>query len=161
MTPRDVTGIYRALQARGVRVWIDGGWCVEALAGRSIREHSDLDLAVERGEEGQLRAWFAAEGFTPVAREGSSEWCYVVRRGDRVVDVHVFEYDGAGGNIYGIAYPSGSLAGRGVLDGVEVECVAAPWMLKFKTAYPPAEKDRLDVRALCERFAWPVPPGYG
>jgi hypothetical protein len=38
--------------------------------------------------------------------------------------------------------------------------VAAAWMSRFKTAYPPAEKDLADVRALHEKFGFPIPPSY-
>ena len=34
------------LQSAGVRVWLDGGWSVDALLGEQTRPHADLDLAV-------------------------------------------------------------------------------------------------------------------
>jgi lincosamide nucleotidyltransferase A/C/D/E len=74
------------------------------------------------------------------------------------VDVHVFEYDDNGKNIYGVMYPFGSLTGKGVIDGQEVDCVSPEWMFKFKTSYEP--KDNQDVWALSEKFGFDLPAKY-
>ena len=79
---------------------------------------------------------------------------------NRVLDIHVFEYDAEGNNTYGIAYPFGSLTGAGMIDGQSVQCIAPEWMFRFKTSYAPAEKDRQDVQALAERFGWEVPESH-
>jgi lincosamide nucleotidyltransferase A/C/D/E len=138
-------------------VWIDGGFCVDALVGRATREHSDLDIAVERQAADTLCAVLAAEGFSKLAREDSSAWSFVLSDGRRNVDVHVFAYDASGKNIYGIVYPFGSLSGTGELDGVKVACVAPEWMFRFKTAYAPTAKDIADVSALAQRFGFAIP----
>jgi lincosamide nucleotidyltransferase A/C/D/E len=76
------------------------------------------------------------------------------------VDVHVFEYDEYGKNVYGIEYPYGSLTGKGTLEGQEVNCVAPEWMFRFKTAYQPAEKDVSDVHALAIKYGLEVPESH-
>jgi lincosamide nucleotidyltransferase A/C/D/E len=157
MTRQDAVEIYLLLATRGVTVWVDGGFCVDALVGRSTREHSDLDIAVERQDADALCAVLANEGFSKLAREDSSEWSFVLSDGRRHVDVHVFAYDAAGKNIYGIVYPYGSLTGSGELDGVKVACVAPEWMFRFKTAYAPTAKDIADVTALAQRFGFGIP----
>jgi lincosamide nucleotidyltransferase A/C/D/E len=157
MTTHDVVWIYQLLAARGISVWIDGGFCVDALLGRTTREHSDLDIAVERQEADMLCAVLANEGFSRLAREDSSAWSFVLSDGRREVDVHVFAYDASGKNIYGIQYPFGSLTGTAELDGVKVSCVAPVWMFRFKTAYVPTAKDIADVTALAQRFGFAIP----
>ena len=59
LTSDDVVRLYQGLQAQGIRVWLDGGWCVDALLGRQTREHTDLDLAVERRDVSALRGYLA------------------------------------------------------------------------------------------------------
>jgi len=157
MTRQDAIEIYLLLATRGISVWIDGGFCVDALVGRATREHGDLDIAVERQDADTLCAVLANEGFSKLAREDISPWSFVLSDGRRNVDVHVFAYDASGKNIYGIEYPFGSLTGTGELDGVKVTCVAPEWMLRFKTAYAPTAKDIADVTALAQRFGFAIP----
>ncbi|HEY9565715.1 MAG TPA: hypothetical protein VIR30_18265 [Nocardioides sp.] len=56
---------------------------------------------------------------------------------------------------WGIRYPQGSLTDVGRIEGIPVRCVAAEWMFRFKTAYPPAAKDLHD--ALADMFGFVVP----
>jgi len=95
-----------------------------------------------------------------VPRRGSCEWMYVLADERRQVDVHVFEYDAAGKNIYGVEYPLGSLTGHGVLGGTLVDCVAPEWMFRFKTAYEPAAKDLADIRELAKALGYRIPDSH-
>ncbi|MFG1861146.1 nucleotidyltransferase domain-containing protein [Microbispora bryophytorum] len=56
MDAEAVCGIYDYLAERGVRIWIDGGWCVDALLGRQTRQHPDLDVAVDHKDEVEFAA---------------------------------------------------------------------------------------------------------
>ena len=76
------------------------------------------------------------------------------------VDIHVFEYDENGRNIYGIAYPFGSLTGTGIIGGQEVNCIDPLFQFQFKTGYEPKEKDIQDVRALSKKFGFELPVRY-
>jgi lincosamide nucleotidyltransferase A/C/D/E len=48
MQASTVAMIVSGLEAAAIAVWVDGGWCIDALLGRQSRPHSDLDLAVDR-----------------------------------------------------------------------------------------------------------------
>jgi lincosamide nucleotidyltransferase A/C/D/E len=161
MTVQDVTEIVSGLAADGITVWVDGGWCVEALAGVELREHGDLDLAVSRTDEKALRDWFRGRGYEHRPRPDESAWNFVLgdARG-RDVDVHVFELDDRGRNVYGIEYPAESLTGRAALGGLDVHCIAPEWMFRFKTAYAPAPKDLVDVHALAGKYGYELPPTH-
>ena len=155
MTEEGALAIYESLERAGVTAWIDGGFCVDALIGESTRVHADLDIAVMRGDAQRLRAWMVRESF--VLRSGNTEANFVwVRDCDRV-DVHLFAYDEGHRISFGVDYPFGSLSGVGVLAGRRVRCVAAEWMFRFKTSYPPSAKDIDDVRRLATRFGFTVP----
>ncbi|WP_221891151.1 nucleotidyltransferase domain-containing protein [Microbispora sp. KK1-11] len=161
MDAETVVGMYEYLAERGVRIWIDGGWCVDALLGRQTREHPDLDVALDRKDEEEFAEHMKGLGYTRRRDGDDTAWNYVLTDGrGRHVDVHVFEYDESGKNAYGIAYPYGSLTGQGRINGHAVDCVAPEWMFAFKTAYAPEERDLKDVHALSEKFGFEIPPTH-
>ncbi len=161
MDAATVSGIYSYLAERGVRIWIDGGWCVDALLGRQTREHPDLDVAIDHKDEEEFIEQMKGLGYARRPGGGDTAWNYVLTDGGgRGVDVHVFEYDESGKNVYGIEYPHGSLTGQGEIDGHIVDCVAPEWMFAFKTAYAPEERDLKDVHALSEAFGFEIPPTH-
>ncbi len=47
MPAEHVVEVYDLLASRGIGVWIDGGWGVDALLERQTREHGDLDIAIQ------------------------------------------------------------------------------------------------------------------
>lgn len=161
MTVLDVTDIVNDLTTKGITVWVDGGWCVEALVGRELREHDDLDIAVNRTDENALREWFRGRGYVHRPRFDETPWNFVFGDGQgREIDVHVFEFDERGRHIYGIEYPADSLTGYANLYGLNVRCVSPEWMFRFKTAYEPAPKDLVDVQALADYYGYETPPTY-
>jgi lincosamide nucleotidyltransferase A/C/D/E len=158
MKLNDVLEIISGLKEAGVTAWVDGGWCVDALVGRELRVHNDLDIAVSRSDERVMSDWLTARGYTGRPSPDKSLWNYVVGDNNgRLIDIHVFEFDGEGNNIYGTAYPRESLTGRATLGGIEVNCIPPEWMFRFKTGYVPAEKDIIDVRALADRYNFEIP----
>ncbi len=157
MTASDVLGLYKELEGQGIPIWIDGGWCVDALLGQQTRSHPDLDIAVDRKFADRLEQLLLGWGYQRRADVNSSAWNFSLERQGRVLDVHVFEFDQNGKNIYGIQYPYGSLAGEGMILETKVRCVAPEWMFKFKTSYTPREKDLGDVEALSEKYGFEVP----
>jgi len=153
MTSDGVLGFYNWLRANSITIWIDGGWCVDALIGKQTREHSDLDIAVHRKDNARLRMLFENNHYTEEERYDSSEFMYVMKsEAGKYFDVHVFEYDDNGNNTYGIEYPFGSLTGTGVIDGQVVNCIDPDGRLKFKTGYKQKEKDLQDLSVMHVKF---------
>ena len=158
MTSKRVLDLYNWLKENCIAVWIDGGWCVDALIGKQTREHADLDIAVHRKDNEKLRKLLESNGYKEDIRMDSSEFMYVMKNENgESIDVHVFEYDENGKNIYGIEYPFGSLTGTGIIDGQEVNCIDPHFMYQFKTGYKPKEKDAQDIQALCDNFGFKLP----
>lgn len=156
-----VLKLYNRIKESGINIWIDGGWCVDALLGKQTREHDDLDIAIHRKDNIILKALLEADGYRETTRYDFSEFMYVMENeAGYSVDIHVFEYDDDGKNIYGIEYPFGSLTGTGIIDGQEINCIDPGFMFRFKTCYEPKEKDIHDVRALCERLGFELPSRY-
>jgi len=161
MTLSDVVEIVSGLEAAGVTVWVDGGWCVDALVGRQVRDHEDLDIAVRLSDEPALKTWFVEHGFIAWPSVDESSWNYVVcDAAGRRVDVHIFSFDAEGKNNYGVAYPHESLSGQAVLGGMTIHCIPADWQFQFKTSFKPRLRDLLDVQALAETYGFSIPASH-
>jgi lincosamide nucleotidyltransferase A/C/D/E len=150
------------LAGAGIVVWVDGGWGVDALLGEQTREHADLDLAVDERDLAALRAVLEARGY---ACDGTGWNVVMTDARGRVVDIHAFHVDERGDAVLGDpaegnAYPAGALTGAGALGGFRVRCVAAPFVLGFRNAFPPRDVDRADVDALCARFGLETPSRF-
>lgn len=52
-----------ALESEGIRVWLYGGYALDALERTSIREHKDIDICVEYVDQPKLREILAGAGF--------------------------------------------------------------------------------------------------
>ncbi len=166
ISAQDVLNLYTLLESLGIRIWIDGGWGVDALLGEQTRPHADLDIAIEQQHLPALRALLEGCGYRDVPRDDTQPWNFVL--GDhagRLVDVHAIVLDAQGNGLYGpsemgVMYPASSLTGRGSILGRAVRCISAADMVQFHTGYTPRPHDFADVRALCARFNIPLPPDF-
>lgn len=57
MHVRDVLAVLAVLEAAGCRVWLEGGWGVDALVGHQTRPHRDVDVDI--GAECEEAAFIA------------------------------------------------------------------------------------------------------
>src|SRR5215212_2795053 len=60
---QDVVELYSALLARGVQLWVDGGWGIDALLGRQTRSHKDFDAIVAFEDLPALTLFLSGCGF--------------------------------------------------------------------------------------------------
>lgn len=161
MTSRDVIDFYSQLQNLGIEIWVDGGWSVDALLGKQLRPHKDLDIAIQWKDVPKLREVLTAQGYKQVRED--SQWNFVVadEKGHEI-DVHAFIYDDNGNVVDGIMYPAESLTGNGTIDDQPVRCISpkyqveflAPYISKWPEKYVPA------VSALCEKYGIELPKEY-
>src|SRR5215207_5088241 len=118
MDARSVLGIVAALERAGVRVWLDGGWGVDALVGEQTRDHDDLDCVIALSYAPVSRNALALLGFAVALDELPTR--FVVRDGaDRRVDFHTVSFDATGGATQQLQdgamapYPSQGFTGSG------------------------------------------------
>ena len=158
MEKSEVIRLYNLFQDNGIKIWIDGGWGIDALLGDQTRPHADLDIAVNRKNIAKLRE------LLPNYKENQdkpSEKNFVLEDGEgNKIDVHAFEFDDNGNNIFGILYPKDSLTGTGKIDGVTVNCIPPEWVVTFHGYYEPKEKDLKDIEQLCAKFGLEPPENY-
>lgn len=161
MTAEHAVELLQLFDENHIEVCVDGGWAVDAVLGKQTRPHSDLDVAIQHKDVPQVRALFEAKGFREIPRDDSWECNFVL--GDdrgRQIDIHSYTLDAAGNPVYGVAYPSESLTGRGTIHGYPVTCISPEWLVKFHTGYALDENDYRDVKALCHHFGLTMPAEY-
>lgn len=150
------------LTARGLRIWVDGGWCIDALLHEQTRTHDDLDVvclleqaAAVEDAVGEL-GYALAGGGAPLSFE-------LVDADGHQVDAHPITMTASGG-LYRMAdgktwtYPAAGFSGVGRIDGREVACISAEVMMICHTGGYGLDADHVrDVERLSERFGIPLP----
>jgi lincosamide nucleotidyltransferase A/C/D/E len=164
MPAGEVLAVLDALGAAGYqRVWVGGGWGVDALAGVQTRVHRDLDLAVDvTGRPGGADLHEAVTALAPRGYAIETDWrpsrLELAADASRYVDLHpvVFEGSATGrqanvGGLEPFLYPPEAFA-RGVVAGRTVDCLSVGHQLRFHRGYPPRPHDLADI-ALLEELA--------
>ena len=72
----------------GVKVWIDGGWGVDALLGECTRRHDDLDIIVGWSDSRTLTEALLERGFVEVHTDDRKDRNYVL--GPHLMDGSIF-----------------------------------------------------------------------
>src|ERR1700679_1092931 len=107
MQAANVVEIIQLLRSHHIEVYVDGGWCVDPLAGSQTREHLDLDIAIPHKFDKTLRAVLKEKGFEEIRQTDSRECNYVLRdKSGLLVDVHTYELDEHGRPVFGVPYES-------------------------------------------------------
>ncbi len=153
MSAAEVHRVLDTLEAADLRAWVEGGWGIDALAGRETRDHDDLDLAVDTADHGFERAVAA---LTRVGYERGVDDLpirLVLEASDgRSVDLHPirFEPDGAAyqwGHDREYQYPADCFT-LGRIDGREVACLGVRIQREFHSGYAPRPVDDHDLALL-------------
>ncbi|MEV6424003.1 nucleotidyltransferase family protein [Streptomyces sp. NPDC051662] len=167
MSAEDVLAVLDLLDRAGIRVWLDGGWGVDALLGEQTRPHNDLDIVVRTDDLDRYDRALRAHGFRLMRDDGPYNYVLVDDAG-REVDVHSFDpattlTDADGVLVHGpngLAYPVDALTGSGTVLGRRVACCTPEYQVRSHTGYEIDADDVHDVLALHRRFGVPLPPPY-
>jgi lincosamide nucleotidyltransferase A/C/D/E len=87
MTAADVIGLYTELENLAIRIWLDGGWGVDALQGEQTRAHKDLEKAVQQNDVPKLIHFLESRGFKETRLEEARPWNFVLGKDFRDVSV--------------------------------------------------------------------------
>jgi lincosamide nucleotidyltransferase A/C/D/E len=166
MSLQDVLEFLDLADDLGIRVWLIGGWAVDACLGEQTRPHADLDIVIEQRDTPTLVRELRRRGCGDVPRDDTRPENFVL--GDssgREIDFHVVVLDEHGHGIYGppengLLLPPEALSGSGVLGGRTIWCPTPSWLVQSHTGYPVDEEDWADVSSLCRRFDLSVPADY-
>jgi lincosamide nucleotidyltransferase A/C/D/E len=160
-----VVEVIKALDHAAIRVWLDGGWGVDALLGEQTREHADLDIILGSTDIAKLEELLLTLGFR--RRSGGSTANFVLVDEDgRELDVHAVEFDRRGYAVFALPdgrrwpFPPAAFAGVGLVAGYEVRCLSAQAQVQCHgQGYEPTENDLRDMERLQERFGLVLPIG--
>ncbi len=157
----DVLELVQLAESNGIKIWLDGGWGVDALLGSQTRDHNDVDVIVQTKDSVTLQNLLEREGYSK--QPDGEAWNFVLKHPDgREIDVHVITIDENGAGLYSPeeAYPANSLNATGTVGGVMVHCLTADYQVKSHTGYQDDENDYKDVQALCDTFDLYLPDQY-
>ena len=102
-----MVGVLDALAQAGIRVWLDGGWGVDALLGEQTRVHDDLDIVVELHRVEDTIAALTPHGFV-LCENVLPTWAVLRSADGRQIDMHPITFDGEGTGWQAGAMPDGT-----------------------------------------------------
>jgi lincosamide nucleotidyltransferase A/C/D/E len=165
MAAEDVLALLEGLSEAGIRVWLDGGWGVDALLGRQHRTHDDIDLVVGLAQVAELIKH--VEGFGYAVVESVLPTRLVLQAPGAQIDLHPVTFDHAGNGWQSRASPDGSDClypadgfTVGHINGVEVSCLGPEVQLAHHSGYAPRQLDRDDMARLANAFDLQLTPPY-
>lgn len=162
MDPATVVDVVGLLEADGIRVWLDGGWGVDALLQRELRAHDDLDLVTELRHAARVVELLEGLGYELVAG-GAPKSFVMVDGSGKQVDVHPVVFDADGAGVYRMddgrewTYPARGFTGRGKVESTHVRCLSPETQVLVHAGYELTEKDYDELYLLRERFGVDVP----
>lgn len=158
MRAEEVLNIYKSLEEQGIKVWIDGGWAVDALLGEQTRPHQDVDFAVQHKDLEAMEQFLAKRGFKDIERDKELMWDRLFTNdAGKEIEVHAFSFDVNGKVIeeeFWNGYSADSLIGMGNILDTEVRCVSLEQLVKThdKNKRTFKNTDLQDMALLQERF---------
>jgi lincosamide nucleotidyltransferase A/C/D/E len=151
-------------ESKGIDVWIDGGWGVDALVGSQTRPHDDLDIVVNLSDVSKIQSFLAGLSFGVVEDELPTRFVMKDPTGLQI-DFHTVTFDEEGGGVQ--VHQDGSIFryspqgfSAGTILGHPVRCISAEVQMLCHVGYEPDAKDFHDVRLLHKRFGLPLPAPY-
>ena len=157
MTPDKVHGFLDLFDELGIKVWIDGGWGVDALLGECTRPHQDLDIIISWEDSAILTEALLARGFVDIHTDDRKDRNFVMGHPSHGrIDFHVIELT-EGGAIYGPGdidwvITESELSAVGLIGGREVRCLSVDYQVRSHSGYTLTDTDFADLWALHERY---------
>lgn len=165
MTAEEVLQILQIFQEIRTKVWLAGGWAVDALVGKQTRVHNDVDVAFDVQDEEKIIKTFYKLRYS--IADDARPTRFVLRKtdNDKEIDLHpvVFDDSGAGKQLVSggesFLYPKDAFT-QGIIDGQVVPCLSTHQLVVFHTGYMPLEKDRHNMKMLYEFLGIEIPAIY-
>jgi lincosamide nucleotidyltransferase A/C/D/E len=169
VSAEDAVAICELLQSASIRVWLTGGWGIDALLDAQTRPHKDLDIIMLVDDVARMRALLDRHGFRLKEIWSENSWVEDRQGGEiatafvlhdpagREIDAHAMSLDAQGNGLpaweaEGRTFKSEDLAGAGSIAGHAVPCLTPTMQLALHTGYAlPAEQVQ-DIERLRARF---------
>lgn len=175
VTSEDVINIYKRFTDQGIRIWLTGGWGIDALLGKQTRQHKDLDVLMLVDDVAPMQERLAREGYqlkelwsenlwTVDTKGGKTDTAFVLRDPEgRELDVHAMRLDDQGNALpawnvdAGFFFKPHDLAGMGTIDGYPVSCQSAENQIACHTGYLLPDYQWNDLAQLAAKFGLEIP----
>jgi lincosamide nucleotidyltransferase A/C/D/E len=165
----DVISIYQSFSTNKFRVWLTGGWGIDALLQEQTRPHKDLDIIMLVDDVVPMRDLLGRAGYGLKELWSENTWvvdshgteiptAFVLHDAEgREVDAHAMHRDEQGNGIPSwaaeeLVFSSEDLAGEGVIAGVPVRCISPEMQVRAHTGYDLPPEQLRDVELLRERL---------
>lgn len=140
----------------GVKVWIDGGWGVDALLGECTRRHEDLDIIIPWSDSRTLTEALFERGFVDVYTDKDRNFV-MAHRSHGMIDFHVIDLVQGGGGVYGPGeidwvISESELNAEGSIGGRNVRGLSADYQVRSHSGCTLKDTDFADMSALHRRF---------
>ena len=172
-----VINLYQRLSDHGIRVWLTGGWGIDALLRTQTRPHKDLDVIVLVDDVARLRQlldddWYSlrelwSENLGTVDSHGLEvATAFVLHDAEgRELDVHAMRLDDRGDGIpawkaEGFVLRRQDLGGEGMIGGLAVPCLTAEMQMRCHTGYELPAVQLRDLELLHEEFGVEYPDEF-
>ena len=132
----DVKQILQLAIDAEIKVFLDGGWGVDALLGHQSRVHNDIDIFVEKKDY---------QNFIEIMKDNDF---YEIK----------MEYTTLNHTVWN--FPVETFSGKGKIEEIEVSCIEPYSQVMFHLGYEFDENDVHDVKLLCETFHIEIPNEY-
>jgi lincosamide nucleotidyltransferase A/C/D/E len=178
ISAEDVISIYQRLATHRIRVWLTGGWGIDALLGQQTRPHKDLDVILLLGDVHRMCMLLGRDSYRLKELWSENRWtldahgrdiatAFVLRdSGGHELDVHAIRLDDRGNGVptwevsEGFIFRSQDLAGVGRITGFPVQCITPEMQMLCHTGYELPEKQLRDLELLHEKFGNEYPAEY-
>ena len=151
MTSGAVTAFIDWLEEAHVTYQVNGGWAVDALAGRQSRDHGDLDVFLDAEKLQAAVDWLESQGYKQVV--DALPVRVELRRGDDAVDLHPMVLDADGNGIqqgFGeeVFHHRSDQRTEGLIDERRLVVAAADRLVELRGGYKTRPVDEHDLAVL-------------
>ncbi len=169
--------LIKILNENSIRLWVCGGWGVDALLGEHTRPHHDLDVILLASDVTRLLSLLPQEGFTLKDYWEENRW--IIHDGEHIptafylsdadgdeFDAHALYLDEQGNGIPAWDVTEGfiltweDLDGEGTIAGVKVPCFTPEMQMRVHSGYELPDRQIPDLEGLHRKFGLPYPKEY-
>lgn len=178
VSPEKALRIYQLLVENGIRVWICGGWGIDALLGEHTRPHHDLDVLMLVDDVSRLFDLMERNGFClkdyweenrwtsdSTSRQVATAFYLHDAEGDEF-DAHALRLDEQGNGQPAWDVPEGfiltraDLSSEGTIAGVATPCISVERQIRSHSGYELPERQIPDLERLHQKFGVDYPEEY-
>ncbi len=155
----DAVEIILLFRSKGIQIYLDGGWGVDALVGFESRCHNDIDIFIEKQDKECSIKLLKDTGYSETVMEYTTPEHTVWRdENARIIDLHIFSRNSEGDFVFeSETFPKEVFTGKGRIGHLEVNCITPEWQVRFHSGYKLDDNDIKDVLLLCDKFNLALP----